>query len=81
MWISCWLAFLGHTHLKLLSKKFQCIIRSLGESVAGNVKLFHFESNTDYAIQVTSLLVKNGFWVYQLMATWEMAYRLSFMGG
>ena len=50
-----------HTSFEYLSENFQSIIRSLGESVAGDEKVFYFTGNTAYTIQVPSKPVKNGY--------------------
>ena len=44
-------------------------MRSIGESVADDEKLFHFTGNTAYVVQVPSKPAKIGFWNYQLAAT------------
>ena len=60
---------IDHMYFEYLSENFQSIVRSLGESVAGDEKLFHFTGNTAYIIQVPSKPAKIGFWIYQLAAT------------
>ena len=60
---------IDHTYIEYLSENFQSIVRSLGESVAGDGKLFHFTGNTAYIIQVPSKPAKIGSWIYQLAAT------------
>ena len=54
---------IDHTYFE-----YQSTVRSLGESVAGDEKLFHFTGNTAYII-LPSKPAKIGFWVYQVAAT------------
>ena len=68
---------IDYTYFEYLSEIFQSIVRSLGESVAGDEKLFHFTGNTPYLIQVPFKLANIGFWIYQLVAT--LGYGLPFM--
>jgi hypothetical protein len=54
-----------------LSTQCQSILRSLGDYVAGDEKLFHHTGKSTYIMMVPSKPARIGLWVYQLVCTLE----------
>ena len=52
---------IGHTYFEYLAENFQCVMTSLGESVAGDEKLFRFTAYTAYIIQGSRLAGQDDF--------------------
>ena len=63
-----------HGFYERMSERFQGLLRTVGSSVSGDEKLFHFTGNSCYIMLVPSKPSRIGLWMYQLVA--QLGYGL-----